>query len=283
MDNSLKDEQKKAWGSLDALGSIDAIVRTCELLESEGLSINREIVRQRSGVGFNNLVAAGIRIYRSHQNNFQDYPDVPKVLFPVIMEALNQGFGDMKAKLAKQKTDEAQHWKQAFQESTHEYSKLECELEQLRIIQEKQTELLESEKGKVTVLQKIVDSKQAHIDELNLVNEQLVVQCETQTRLIESLKALSGLAVQNSQTVLQQTCEFNMEKIIDAESGSMKIYQGDASAAWVAEKRALDNRVNDLSLSLSQKNIALEKAYSRIADLENRLQKTTGNEQEQLT
>jgi len=75
--DTLKSTTEAYWGKLGKLPAVDAIFRACEELEQENRPVNRDTVKERSGVTFNNLLADGLKLYRRRESELADFTHTP--------------------------------------------------------------------------------------------------------------------------------------------------------------------------------------------------------------
>ena len=57
VETSLKERRKAFWGYMTPMDAFDAMISACVAIEADGDPLNRETLKKRSGVTYNNALA----------------------------------------------------------------------------------------------------------------------------------------------------------------------------------------------------------------------------------
>ena len=127
-------------------------LRACEALEAENISINRDRVRERSGVTPTNLLAAGIKLYRTRQDTTDEFTKTPAVLLHLIGKSLENAYESMASDFDEKIKDIDTHYQSIAESLQNDFNH--------------QVDLTEQKQQQIDELKSLLEKRESDIEDL---------------------------------------------------------------------------------------------------------------------
>ena len=267
----LKTEQETYWQHLTKLPHMDAIFRACEALEAENISINRDRVRERSGVTPTNLLAAGIKLYRTRQDTTDEFTKTPAVLLHLIGQSLENAFESMASGFDDKVKEIDAHY-QSIAESlqtdfNHQVDLTEQKQQQIDELKS----LLEKRESDIEHLQSTLQKKAEEQASLTHKYNQLLQEHRDLQQSFEQEKQRNKTQAQDHQQALE-TIKQEHEKSFyhltlqhDKAHASLMTQLGNERGEWSQERKQLEEAVRLKTQALQESQTKVDQlAHDKI-------------------
>lgn len=140
--DTLKTTTEAYWGALGKLPALDAIFRACEQLEADEVPLNRDNVKDLSGITYTNLLATGLQLYRRRKTEFEAHTHTPSSILHLLAQSVEREFASLhyqfEQQLATWQADTDTLQEDAIQDLDHLRAQT---LHQAEMLEEKDTQL----------------------------------------------------------------------------------------------------------------------------------------------
>jgi chromosome segregation ATPase len=250
VETSLKERRKAFWGYMAPMDAFDAMISACIAIEEDGDPLNRETLKKRSGVTYNNALAATLALYKRRKNFTDQFKETPATLLHVIAQHIEEQLVAQK----KEFTTAVEQERKLFVDSLDEGVKAYDE----------QVEEVETLKAQLTAIQDDLKNAQLNIEELkgslsSLENEKNTLG-EKYHRSLESKQQLEGelKELRHSMEDLKLAHQSSLEQVNDEKSKAIDELKAQhnqqtaqLTARWDSERSTWQKDRDRLETSLS--------------------------------
>ena len=273
------------WGALAKLPQIDAIFRACKDLEEANQPINRESVKNRSGVTFTNLLATGIKLYRGQRDLSQNFTHTPAVLLQLVGKSLENAFGSMQTEFSKNIESVEERYSALVEGAAKDLDEIQhCLNERDHQILEKKDELKKLFEDKAGLIDRLSEAEIAFkrldakyslgLNELreatNHLNDE---KNRSKAQSDDHRLALNALAQEHGANVKALNVQH------DNAYAHVMTQWGNEREQWKTERRRLDKRLTDNKEELADRQGIIDKNVEQLIKLNQHLQAKQGLEE----
>ena len=211
---NLKEQRKAFWAGKTPIQAFDALMTACQHIDDQALPLNRETLREHSGVTYTNALAAGIAVYKQRKQLTDTFSNTEATLLHILAKYVDDFFKHEKQKFEKAFETEKQSFVNALDEGIAAFGEMQDEL------QEKQSQ---------------IDQLQAQLSELHEAFDQTCQQLEERQTDLSNMEARYRNVIEDKQA-LESTCAELRHQLADNKAE----YQKNLSLLQNEQKQMLE-------------------------------------------